>query len=481
MSHNKYMQRNKAIEAMVLLGVTCVFLVATAGAFEPPRPCDAEDEGQVAAEGDETRPGIGDYRLALEPVAGFTTVRHIAPDRFAVPAGTQLTLFQPACPADFVDWDGATELFRFENGSRAVAVLSELGDYTIRVQVVRPNGDAWDSFIQVLVADFVLEDVIVNQVTPDKIRLPLTENATNEETFAYYTLPSIAMCRSIGRDAYRTSVDRAVSFKATKMRPAGLAPLLEWRVDGHGVALGQWFHHAFEDPGTHTVSVGPPSQSKRITVETYHVTITSHATAVDIVPEGEPITFTAVTEPPGFEDEITWLSSTKYGTAKPVLGYGPTFTVQFDDTFGPHPDGGLWQWLGVKADNVVFGQDQKESILPCCVGNVCSLERVDDCIAMGGDWSGEVSSCAEVDCAAPPARVCRYTMTVTIPVTCTDCYCTTGQTYCGVVPCTVVGDCPATFGPVNIECKPGFGTGMCVFNAARLDCPMPPCVGTCLP
>ena len=87
--------------------------------------------------------------------------------------------------------------------------------------------------------------------------------------------------------------------------------------------------------------------------------ITGHVPEGDIVPEGVPVTFTAVTEPPGYEEDITWLATTKYGTGVPILGRGPTFTTQFDNTFGPHPDGGLWQWLGVKADNAAAGQDQK--------------------------------------------------------------------------------------------------------------------------
>ena len=46
-----------------------------------------------------------------------------------------------------------------------------------------------------------------------------------------------------------------------------------------------------------------------IDVETYSVSITSHLSNVDFIPEGEPITFEAVTNPPGYEDEIVWLST----------------------------------------------------------------------------------------------------------------------------------------------------------------------------
>ena len=71
--------------------------------------------------------------------------------------------------------------------------------------------------------------------------------------------------------------------------------------------------------GMHTLSVGPPMSASTIKIETYGVTITSHQTLVDIVSEGVPILYEAVTEPAGYEDQITWVSSTKYGDAKAVV------------------------------------------------------------------------------------------------------------------------------------------------------------------
>ena len=76
------------------------------------------------------------------------------------------------------------------------------------------------------------------------------------------------------------------------------------------------------DVGAHVVEVGPILAPSAVEIETYSVTITSHVSGEDTVPEGEPIVFTAETDPPGYETEITWLSSTKYGTAEPILGEG---------------------------------------------------------------------------------------------------------------------------------------------------------------
>jgi len=62
--------------------------------------------------------------------------------------------------------------------------------------------------------------------------------------------------------------------------------------------------------------------------------------------------------PPGFENNVNWLASTKLGTATPTLGHGAAFTTTFSDTFGEINGSVISNWLGVKADNVTVGQDQ---------------------------------------------------------------------------------------------------------------------------
>ncbi|MGH2625358.1 MAG: hypothetical protein ACRDHY_01750, partial [Anaerolineales bacterium] len=115
----------------------------------------------------------------------------------------------------------------------------------------------------------------------------------------------------------------------------------------------------FSEPGVYSVWVGIGATARRIVFEIYRTRITSHEDG-DVIPDGVPVTFTAETDPPGFEEDITWLASTSYGVSDPVRGEGRSFTVRFSDTFGRK-----WmaehfvQWLGVRADNAVFGQDQK--------------------------------------------------------------------------------------------------------------------------
>jgi hypothetical protein len=164
--------------------------------------------------------------------------------------------------------------------------------------------------------------------------------------------PSIATLRRVGRDHYRTSVGQEIRL-AAGVTPRRLAPALEWRILAHrrllAVRQGAEIQLAFDRPGTYTVEVG----GRRLLFDIYRTVLTSHVSGSDTVAAGVPVTFTAVTEPPGFEREITWLASGGDGTARPAVGRGPSFTV----TFRRSPDGRL----GVKADNAAFTQSPELS------------------------------------------------------------------------------------------------------------------------
>ena len=119
---------------------------------------------------------------------------------------------------------------------------------------------------------------------------------------------------------------------------------------------------------------------------------------------------TAVTDPPGYEDHVTWLSSTKYGTGFPITGQGPTFTVQFDDTWG----GEGFQWLGVKADGVLFNQDRK-SLEPC------TEEDLDLCFGGAAKYCEyDVVMDVPPDCSAAfpvlPENICVLCKTPSCPL-----------------------------------------------------------------
>jgi len=173
------------------------------------------------------------------------------------------------------------------------------------------------------------------------VDLTRTERAVMAEHAMHQ--PSVAVLRQLSKNHFRTSVDQEIQLTA-RVAPSRLASRLEWRVLAGqrllGVLRGGEVRIAFTRPGRYTVEVG----SRVLAFQVYRTVITSHETGRDTISTGVPVTFTAVTEPPGFEQDITWVAS----GAEPLLGHGPSFTV----TFGDEAANGV----GVKADNAAFTQ-----------------------------------------------------------------------------------------------------------------------------
>lgn len=319
-------------------------------------------------------------RLFFEPIEGLTTTRHLAPSQTAIPLGTVLELFFDVPEDAQVTFSGATITSRTAEGIKATCFLDQEGPVIVAAISEMSDGATYMRTCRLDVVSIAIGDISVTVATPTVAPFDLDENATNEETMSVYFGESIAQLvetttdgsGAVGSDGgrrrprlasvnrrFRTSIFRRINFHAD-VDPLAFAPLMEWRFDGLGRALGVERIQTFSSVGKHTVSVGPPNRTIGVVIDTYSVSITSHASGYDIVPEGEWIMFEAVTNPPGLESGITWVSSTKYGTAASVVGYGPTFEVQFDDTFGAREETGEpFQWLGVRADNAVFNQDQK--------------------------------------------------------------------------------------------------------------------------
>jgi hypothetical protein len=345
-------------------------------------------------------------RMLLGPIGGLTTVWHTTPEKFAVPSGATLEFRQPAPRGARVIWTGAEEYRRDSTGSMARCPMNEPGRQVVsaRVEVA-----GWDPVTFQAVIDVVDVDVMDISVSPIDVSvapMDLDENSTNEETMRYFFGTSVARLRDLGEGNYRTSADKPVRMAVT-VTPSAFDSIMEWRVGGDQPSLGDIRVARYFGPGTWDIAVGPLAGQQSISLETYAVTITSHRSVHDRVPDGEPITFTAVTDPPGYEDEITWLASTKFGTAKPVLGGGAQFVAQFDDTWGEFSDGGTWQWLGVRADNAMFNQDQKTGA--CCDVDqgFCGETTRDEC---GGYYVGDGSECEpEGMCCFPDERACVVT------------------------------------------------------------------------
>ncbi|MCH8150210.1 MAG: hypothetical protein IH987_19900, partial [Planctomycetes bacterium] len=322
-------------------------------------------------------------RLYFEPIAGLTTTRHLAPGQTAMPLGTVLELFLEV-PADAqVTFSGATVTSRNADGVKATCLLENAGPAIIAAISTTSDGTRHMAMCRLDVVSIAISDITATVTTPTVAPFDLDEYATNADTMSAYFGESIAdlvetttlVSGAVGIDGgrprsrpvsatrrFRTSTSRRINFQAD-VTPQVFAPIMEWRVDGLATALGAELKKSFTSVGAHDVSVGPPNRPIGVIIDTYSVSITSHDSGADIVPQGEWITFEAVTDPPGLESGINWVSSTKYGTASPVLGRGPTFTVQFNDTFGPHEETGEpFEWLGVRADNALFAQDQKPAL-----------------------------------------------------------------------------------------------------------------------
>ncbi len=299
----------------------------------------------------------------LAPLASVFQAWHQAPESLAVPLETTLHLAFPLSPGRTIEWRGVEAVTEEEGWSRADLRPIRPGRYLVEVTASQPG---LQTMRRTLLIEAVHESFAAIRLSSPKASAePVVIDASdvNGSTYRYFRGESVAAVREIAPGRYRTSTIRSVKLEID-VEPAALAPLIEWtwrRPDG-GVEyrLGRAVEASFARPGRYRIAVGPPGSQQALEVEVYEVEITSHRTGADDVVDGVPITFTAVTHPAGYEQDITWLASTSHGTGLPLMATGPAFTVRFEGTYG---EGGssrlLFQWLGVRADNAAFEQDQK--------------------------------------------------------------------------------------------------------------------------
>jgi predicted secreted Zn-dependent protease len=332
----------------------------------------------------ETPDGPPTVGLSIGPVRGLTTAWHPAPARIAVPAGTDVLLACGAAPDADVTWTGAVPTRRESGIAYALCRMPEAGVHVVRVETGAnddsegggkggtPNQTAASHECVITAVDVDAGDIRVS-VAPTVSAVDLADDATNEETMRIFyaggkRFQALSTLREVGPGHYRTAVNRMVRVEA-KIEPEIFASMIEWRSAGESPSLGIARDYLLTTTDALNVAAGPPASPGRVRVDAYRVEIVSRTPATAVDP-GVPITFQARTVPAGFEDEITWLSSTKYGRACPVLGNGPVFTAVFEDVWGPHPDypDKRWLWLGVRADNAVFDFDLKFR-----AGGLCEL------------------------------------------------------------------------------------------------------------
>lgn len=124
------------------------------------------------------------------------------------------------------------------------------------------------------------------------------------------------------------------------------------------VAGAPWMAEAAEEP-EFTVTIVPNQQ---------------------IVFDGQPASFQAVTNPPGFEHLVEWSAVTRWGTVQPATGQGAMFVTVFFDTFAD-PMLEKCQWLVVRAGDPEWREhtEWKQFTEPDCIPDI-SVPAGDDCM-----------------------------------------------------------------------------------------------------
>ncbi len=331
--------------------------------------------------------------LQIGPITGLTTEWHrltklVGQHPLPVPRGITLELRSPVYEHTKILWQGAQEVRNDGRFSVARCTPDQPGDYRALVRYFFIGGQK-EVWIRLNVLDVELNDIQISPIRVSVDPVVLDEDDLNASTFEYFKSSSISALGKASEHFYYTSTGREVHL-SVDVTPAPLAPLVEWHIDSRRVVTGASMTTAFQ-LGLHEIKLGT-KKVEPVFLDAYKVRITSHLSNEDLVPDGAYITFEAETIPPGYEDEISWVASTKYGSCDPLTGRGQSFRVRFDDTYAENViTGGLFQWLGVKADNAEFNQDQKPVEISYCAppGENCEAAESYCAYAVTGILSGD--------------------------------------------------------------------------------------------
>jgi len=300
------------------------------------------------------------HELLIGPVQGLTTDWHTAPKRTAIPTGTMARFrVEPHVGTEIteIEWSGAVP----SAGFSAFCPIPSGSEHEIVVRVTDNANTTWETTCRLVAVDVATQDIQIVSAAPIvpelAIDLDASQDRFNQQAVdIWFGKESVAQVAEIAPDYYATSVERDVLVDVETL-PRGFEPLMEWRVQGGASGL-TGDAQRYYDIGLRSFEVGPPSQPLGFELEVYKAHVTSHGGG-DVIDTAGPVTFTAATEPAGFEPYLTWMASTKYGSTVPVFGRGSTFTTTYVDTWGLLDDGTPWQWVGVSVDNASFGQDEK--------------------------------------------------------------------------------------------------------------------------
>ena len=257
--------------------------------------------------------------LQIGPIDGLTTKWHRAPDRFAVPQDAQLHIRCLAPANAEVSWTGAVEIERGPFASVAKCPTDALREHRESVVVAIPTsggdgnkgkddplGTSSTYACSFNVVDIAIEQIRVRDIEVSREPLHVDENSSNWQTLRQFQSGSIAEVRRVAPNRYVTAAGTKIRLSA-RTEPRVFAPLTEWRINGKAELLGEYGNHQLKVfAGTRTVSVGPPRNPHDFEIDTYRAYITGNDTGTERIPVGLPVTFEAMTDPPGFEDEIVW-------------------------------------------------------------------------------------------------------------------------------------------------------------------------------
>ncbi len=306
----------------------------------------------------------GNERLLFGPVEGFTTAAHEVPDGLVLPSRTIVPFSVhgfsgdgagPGETDDFIQWS-RRGLVRAD-GPLAWYSFSKVGSAWI--QCTLPDGHRLDCPLDVRSLDPGDLQFFAVAAPEPAFDMP-PEDAENDQTVEAWKNPvsMASVQRTTEGFATGCAIRQRIVLQANtpQVGEGDLASLLEWRKDGHAIGLREVRLDVSWNPTDQLLVLGPPRHEMPVLIRYYRVLIESLFEGD--IPEDEPVSFLATTDPPGLESFVTWLSATMNGSAEPTLGSGALFTTTFKNTFDfDEAAGGLTQWIGVRADNSTRSQE----------------------------------------------------------------------------------------------------------------------------
>jgi hypothetical protein len=307
---------------LVVLGLI-IWSLPVIAADVPPNITDV-DGGSKERRGP-SQPPI-EMSLMLEAISPFTTTPQVAPNTIKLPMHSAVTFRVSSNRSDMVFvWTGAEEVSRDNASSSARTIFQKPGTFNV---MVTPVFRLPDGTLLPVTGKSKSVAVVVDRVPAEKIRISITD-----PTFA----PIVGYAGK-------------VFHCHAKTWPTGYEHLIEWTGGGIPAAgIGPEFSTAYSTIGRYSLRAGP---SASLQFDIYAIASIRHEATNNYgqaVWYGFPITFAAMTDPPGFEDAISWHVDTMndmHTSASPAEATGRRFTTTFSNPTG---DGRFW--AQVFADN----------------------------------------------------------------------------------------------------------------------------------